>query len=78
MNYLWWYYYYLSMTFICDLKKLSDTVHYYPGKSERVNEKPNVVMNICLGTDDKIIQENMGVEEKEIVKILKIYALVPN
>ena len=66
------------MTFIWDLKKPNDTVHYYFRKSERVNEKPNVVMSICLGTDDKIIQENMEVEEKEITKTVNVDALVPN
>ena len=66
------------MTFIWGLKKPNDTVHYYLRKTERVNGKPKVVMNIYLGTADKIRQENMGVEEKEIIKTLEIDALVPN
>ncbi|MCL4326567.1 MAG: hypothetical protein M1481_07130 [Candidatus Thermoplasmatota archaeon] len=66
------------MTFIWGLKKPNGTVHYYLRKIERVNGKPKVVMNIYLGTADKIRQENMGVEEKEIIKTLEIDALVPN
>ncbi len=66
------------MTFIWGLKKPNDTVHYHLRKSERVNGKPNVAMDICLGTADKIIQENMGVEEKEIIKTLNIDALATN
>ena len=66
------------MTFIWGLKKPNGTVHYYLRKTERVNGKPKVTMNIYLGTADKIRQENMGVEEKEIIKTLEIDALVPN
>ena len=66
------------MTFIWDLKKPNDTVHYHLRKSERVNGKLKVTMNIYLGTTDKIRQENMGVEEKEIIKTLNIYALATN
>ncbi len=66
------------MTFIWDLKKPNDTVHYYLRKTERVNGKPKVTMNIYLGTADKIRQENMGVEEKEIIKTLNIDALATN
>ena len=66
------------MTFIWGLKKSNDTVHYYFRKTERVNGKPKVTMNIYLGTADKIRQENMGVEEKEIIKTLEIDALAKN
>ena len=77
INYLL-YYHYLFVTFIWDLKKPNDTVHYYLRKTERVNGKPKVVMNIYLGTADKIRQENMGVEEKEITKTVNIDALATN
>ncbi|MGC8726368.1 MAG: hypothetical protein ACP5RS_07355, partial [Thermoplasmata archaeon] len=43
------------MTFIWGLKKPNGTVHYYLRKTERVNGKPKVVMNIYLGTADKIL-----------------------
>ncbi|MCL4325619.1 MAG: hypothetical protein M1481_02140 [Candidatus Thermoplasmatota archaeon] len=66
------------MTFIWGLKKSNGTVHCYFRKTRCVNEKPNVAMDICLGTADKIIQENMGVEEKEIIKTLNIDALATN
>ncbi len=66
------------MTFIWGLKKSNDTVHYHLRKTERVNGKPKVTMNIYLGTADKIRQENMGVEEKEIIKTLNIDALATN
>ncbi len=66
------------MTFIWGLKKSNGTVHYHLRKTERVNGKPKVTMNIYLGTADKIRQENMGVEEKEIIKTLNIDALATN
>ncbi len=43
------------MTFIWGLKKPNGTVHYYLRKTERVNGKPKVTMNIYLGTADKIL-----------------------
>ena len=43
------------MTFIWGLKKPNGTVHYYLRKTERINGKPKVVMNIYLGTADKIL-----------------------
>ncbi|MCL4326079.1 MAG: hypothetical protein M1481_04580 [Candidatus Thermoplasmatota archaeon] len=66
------------MTFIWGLKKSNDTVHYYLRKTGCVNGKPKVTMNIYLSTIDKIRQEIMAVEEKEILKTLNIDALVQN
>ncbi len=48
------------MTFIWDLKKPNDTVHYYLRKTERVNGKPKVTMNIYLGTADKTDRRTWG------------------